>query len=1313
MFEQSIELRARCRRHRAASVRNALRRSFLLLLFALLFLFPLSAAAQITVTIAPTSVNLAAGGTEQFSANVVGSADTAVNWTVLEGAGGGMVTSTGFYTAPAYPGTFHIVATSQADLSQSATAIAVVPGFLRPDMRQARVFETATTLQDGTILFAGGQGPAGDLSSAEVYNPTTGTFTFMGNMTITRNSHAAALLNNGQVLIAGGYTISTSPDSVTATAELYNPASGTFTVTGSMSSAREEFTATTLPNGQVLVAGGAFCSSTCTFLQTAELYDPASGTFSPTGSLITPRDGHTAILLANGLVLIAGGTGNSSQPLASTELYNPATGTFTSGPSMSTPREDFSATLLSGGNVLLAGGIATNPPLATADIYNSGTNTISPTGNMNFGRYSHTATLLANGQVLVAGGAGNFPCETSGLVPPTELYDPTTGTFAVAASLNEPRSLQTAALLANGEVLIAGGAGDLSVLDSAELYDPVAAVFTTKSVLMKTQRAFNTQTQLPDGRVLVTGGINGSSSCIYSSAELYDPSTGKFAFTGSMSAARQSHTATLLNTGKVLVVGGWGGASGPALGAAELFDPTAGTFSLTGSLITARANHAASLLPNGEVLITGGQGSAGDLSSAELYDPVAGTFSATGSMTSTRFWHTSTLLNTGLVLIAGGGMTTQSDLNPVTFLATAELFNPSTGMFSATGSLLAAPEHQTATLLPSGQVFIGNGLFSSEIYNPNTSQFSGAGNFSGLNPQIGITSALLPNGQVIMAGGTNVFGLTSELYDPIANVIVTGDNIRSPRVSATASVLLGGDVMIVGGTDFTTDQAGSRSVDFYQSPQTGQVPTVTSVTPSTLTGFNAAVITIQGTGFLPTAVVTLDAYLPLATTYVSASELTATVPASEMTNTATHQIYVSNLGGQASLPFAVLIQNAVISVTPANSPVSFGSVPIGTPSSIQSATIGAGGNGPLDLGPISITGANAGDFTISNSSSCPINGGSVQPQNFCMIALTFTPTGSGTLTAQISIPNNSIQPLVTVGLAGTGIMSPSASLSATTLTFANQGLGSTSAPQSLTLTNIGDLPLIISGIALSISNDFSSTNNCPASLAAGTNCAISVSFTPFATGPRTASLSINDNAPPNGSQIVSLTGTGIDVSLGPATGGSTSATIPSGQTATFNLQAAPLGGVSETIAFSVNCTGIPSAACGVSPNPLVTSPTAPSPFSVTVKTMPFTAGSTPVSTPWQYLPRISFERFLFGIAFSFFVFLLLAFLAARGHGTSKVHWDVLAAALALFLVLANSRCSGGSSSAGPQGTPPNNYPVVVTATSQGFARTITLTLIVQ
>ena len=222
------------------------------------------------------------------------------------------------------------------------------------------------------------------------------------------------------------------------------------------------FTATLLENGKVLVAGGG--------PTTGELYDPSSGTFSLTGAMVTPRSGHTATLLLNGEVLIAGGFDSSGNYLTSAELYNPATGTFTLTGSMKTSRANFTATLLQSGQVLAAAGQNSNafPPFLTrAELYNPSTGKWSSTGSLNVGRYFQTATLLNSGEVLIAGGGGHLAS--------ADLYNPGNGTFSVTGSLNTGRTDHSAVLLTNGEAMDVGGydgsGGNIGYLSSAELFD--------------------------------------------------------------------------------------------------------------------------------------------------------------------------------------------------------------------------------------------------------------------------------------------------------------------------------------------------------------------------------------------------------------------------------------------------------------------------------------------------------------------------------------------------------------------------------------------------------------------------------------------------------------------------------------------------------------------------------------------------------------------------------------------------------------------------------------------------------------------------
>jgi hypothetical protein len=328
-----------------------------------------------------------------------------------------------------------------------------------------------------------------------------------------------------------------------------------FTPTGSMGSGRDGHTATLLNNGKVLVTGG---TSATADLATAELFDPTAGAFTATGSMESPRNSHTATLLVGGKVLITGGYGGGTQ-FATAELYDPSNGAFAATGSMETTRQWHTATLLKNGKVLITGGIdSTAAPLATAEIFDLASGTFTATGSMGTARYFHTATFLPDsGKVLITGGGSAT----------AELFDPTTGSFSPTGSMASARTSH-AATLENGKVLVTGGTD-------------------------------------AGGKALAT-------------AEIFDPASGTFTATGSMGTARYIHTATLLSDGKVLVTGGSANASTP-LSAAELFDPSSGTFTATANMGAARAFHTATLLTNGEVLVTGGQDSATVLATAELY----------------------------------------------------------------------------------------------------------------------------------------------------------------------------------------------------------------------------------------------------------------------------------------------------------------------------------------------------------------------------------------------------------------------------------------------------------------------------------------------------------------------------------------------------------------------------------------------------------------------------------------------------------------------------------------------------------------------
>ena len=275
-------------------------------------------------------------------------------------------------------------------------------------MATARDNFAAALLPDGKVLVTGGLDSSGNpLASAEIYDPAAGTFLpTTGNMVIARASHTVTLLKTGKVLIAGWGN---------AIAELFDPSTGTFTQTGSMVLARTAHTATLLSDGRVLILAGL--GGTAQPLSEAELYDPASGSFSQTlGKLATARQVHTATLLKDGTVLVTGGLDSTGKATATAELFNLANQSFTPAKgNMETPRTFHTATSLNDGTVLIAGGTDSTSSLVTAEVYDPTAGTFSPTGSMVSARQLHTATWLSNGTVLVTGGANGTPLATAEL----------------------------------------------------------------------------------------------------------------------------------------------------------------------------------------------------------------------------------------------------------------------------------------------------------------------------------------------------------------------------------------------------------------------------------------------------------------------------------------------------------------------------------------------------------------------------------------------------------------------------------------------------------------------------------------------------------------------------------------------------------------------------------------------------------------------------------------------------------------------------------------------------------------------------------
>lgn len=360
-----------------------------------------------------------------------------------------------------------VLASNVAALTKPSSPHAV-EGNLRiiATMAVDRAAHTATALPDGRVLVAGGFVEKGSPVGAELYDSATGRFSAVAPMLETRHSHSATLLPDGTVLIAGGYGAGTT---TLQAAELFDPRTQTFTRTGSLVSARADHTAVLLDNGRVLFAGGL--GPGWTFLSSAEVYDPATRSFSPTGSMAVARESHTAVRLEDGRVFIAGGHRGRRADIAlhaSTEVYDVKTGAFTR------------------------------------------------VGDMGVRRHKHDAVRLRDGRVLVTGGADER--DSDGVYDTTELFDPATGTLTAGASMVLPRYKHEGAslLLANGTVLIAGGASE------AETYDPARQRFTLVSGGPRMAGLFAAVAPLGSGGALITGGY-GQGRGPQASAWVYRP----------------------------------------------------------------------------------------------------------------------------------------------------------------------------------------------------------------------------------------------------------------------------------------------------------------------------------------------------------------------------------------------------------------------------------------------------------------------------------------------------------------------------------------------------------------------------------------------------------------------------------------------------------------------------------------------------------------------------------------------------------------------------------------------------------------------
>jgi hypothetical protein len=593
---------------------------------------------SVGLSLNPTSIDVDQGGTIQFTATVTGTTNTSVSWSVQEGAARGTIDA-GKFTAPNSQGVAHIVATSSADSSKTATATVTVPPIFVTVILPGCYYENrvdrpcfeADIDQGGSRQFEATI--SGAVNHAVTWSSSAGSITSDGLLTAPPNDHvgiitvtATSAFDPAQSGVFNVYVLPIHVEVSPALAGMPRNQTRAFTarVSGTQVDTRvtwsvQEGAAGGSLSGAIYTApasgAGPFhviATSVAdpTKSATSEIRITTAG-FTSAGNMTIGRYRHTATLLRNGKVLLAGG--NSPGVRLPAELYDPATNTFAETGLMLDARASHSATLLNNGMVLLAGGLDhTGNPTDTAELYDPATEKFTATGRMLAWHVDSKTILLADGRVLIFGDLSE-----------PEIYDPATGTFSRGPALAAPGHIEfTLTPLVSGKYLLAAGrvqnfvnGGAVVAWGPAELFDPISNSFSLTSSPLAV-RTTHSAARLNNGKVLLLGGFTEcrerpDSACPTRDAELYDPATAQFTSTGQTVADhRFLTTATLLPNGQVLVVGD--------SDIAELYDAVTGQFTITGSPLETRYGHTATLLPNGKVLITGGVGAA-TLASAELY----------------------------------------------------------------------------------------------------------------------------------------------------------------------------------------------------------------------------------------------------------------------------------------------------------------------------------------------------------------------------------------------------------------------------------------------------------------------------------------------------------------------------------------------------------------------------------------------------------------------------------------------------------------------------------------------------------------------
>ncbi len=499
-------------------------------------------------------------------------------------------------------------------------------------------------------------------------------------------------------------------------------------------------------------------------------------------------------------------------------------------------------------------------------------------------------------------------------------------------------------------------------------------------------------------------------------------------------------------------------------------------------------------------------------------------------------------------------------------------------------------------------------------------------------------SKIVPSGGVELSPAGLTFPIQAVNTTSVPSQTVTLTNGGNTALTISSIVLTGAD---------TSDFSQNNTCD-------GSVPALGQCT-----------ITVT---FTPQAVGTRTAHITI----------TDNLPAPNSTQV----VDLSGTGG--TLPTVVLSATSL----------PFGNQAVNVASAPQYLTVTNTGTAALNITSVIAS----GDFAVkTNACGAPLQ--PTSPPSNCTITVIFTPSAPGTSVGSLTLTDNASNSPQIVLLTGTGVIQPGASVSTSSLTFGSQSSGTTSAAQTVTLTSTGASPLTISNIA--VTGDFSQTNTCPQSLAAGNTCTISVLFTPTAVGTRTGTLTITDNAP-NSPQVVSLGGSGSDFSLAVTP---TTVTVVAGNSTNLTVTLTPLFGYNAQVTLS--CSGLPGAAtCAASPSAPTLNGVSPATSTMVIRTTRRTA-VPPGGHPWPQGP---------GLALRLEVWLMLAALMGLWSMVRKnrLRWATVALALTLLLLTGLAACGGGGTAyVNPTGTPAGTYNVMVVGSVGNFSHSATVSVTVQ